>query len=223
MKFILCCVLLCIFAEVHGLDKITCSTCVKAKKDSCTKTATCENENTHCLAIHWAATQTGTTSDSYTMRCATGDECSTSGLAAICPDKDKCEAKCCAISKCDPFEKPRDFVHTADRSFRCYQCTADNLKSCMTEQRCDDDQNACVSLLLQGGNEDKAYTKRCARKDECVQSELDRLCGYETDQSRRKTCISSCCFDELCNEASMKRVSLVFLATLVAFCLVIFS
>ena len=104
-------------------------------------------------------------------------------------------------------------IKTADRKFFCYQCSRESLDSCTsTDQKCDDDQDACISFLMEGGNHDKVYTKRCARKNECTTSELDRLCALEKDQSNRKECRASCCFDEMCNEASSKTIPLLVIA-----------
>ena len=103
-----------------------------------------------------------------------------------------------------------DIVRVDQRTFYCYECSRESLDACTsTNQKCDDDQDACVSFLMEGGNHAKVYSKRCARKNECTQSELDRLCALEKDQSNRKECRASCCYDEMCNEASTKTISLL--------------
>ena len=76
---------------------------------------------------------------------------------------------------------------------------------------------------MEGGNQKKVYTKRCARKDECTKSELDRLCGLEKDQSNRKECQASCCFDEMCNEASLKTISLLAIIVILLLTLIMIN
>ena len=124
------------------------------------------------------------------------------------------------FDNCDPFQKRDEFLQVAERSFRCHRCRSESLGSCLeTEQRCDDDQSACISFLMEGGNLGKVYTKRCARKDECLNEERNRLCELEKDQSQRRKCRSSCCFYELCNKAGTKTVSQLVVVSLVTLAL----
>jgi hypothetical protein len=43
------------------------------------------------------------------------------------------------------------------------------------------------------------------------------LCDLEKDQSNRKECRASCCFDEMCNQCSLKTVSMLVMAATVLF------
>ncbi|XP_028402751.1 uncharacterized protein LOC114525566 [Dendronephthya gigantea] len=211
MKFELKACILLIWCSVgaHCLTCNKCSTSISSRGD-CGTEERCNAKQTRCLAIRRGGNQIG---DTYNTRCATKDECSVSGLRQLCQGQD-CAARCCTTSKCDAFADLKlNIVKVDERSFQCYECSRESLDSCTSsDQKCDNDQDACISFLMEGGNHNKVYTKRCARKNECTRSELDRLCALEKDQSNRKECRASCCFDEMCNEASSKTISSLVIA-----------
>lgn len=198
-------------------SQMVCKQCEKSAKGKCTGEEKCKTLQTRCLSIQWGP-KAKENPNTYTMKCATPDDCAEVKRKDLCADKSDCKVGCCDYKNCDPFRKPNEFLEVAERSFRCHRCRSESLDSCLeTKQQCDGDQNACISFLMEGGNLGKVYTKRCARKDECLNEERDRLCELEKDQSQRKKCRSSCCFYELCNEAGTKTMSqfaVVFLVTL---------
>ena len=65
---------------------------------------------------------------------------------------------------------------------------------------------------MEGGNDPKSYHKRCARRDECTESELKRLCNEHMDELTLKQCRATCCHEEMCNTSSFHMVSLILLA-----------
>mgnify|MGYP002804108730 FL=1 len=205
---------------VGAFCQLTCNKCEESwsGRGYCGTEQKCTSVETRCLAIRWGTNQIAKKSNSYDTRCATADECSDYGRDQLCSGKD-CEAKCCQTSKCNPFGHDQvNIIQTEERTFHCYECSRDSLDSCTsTDQKCDDDQDACISFLMEGGNFNKVYTKRCARKNECTPSELDRLCALEKDQSNRKECRASCCFDEMCNQCALNTVSMLVMATTLLF------
>lgn len=213
MKLALQTCILVVWCYVGVQCQLKCNQCVESGsgRGDCGTEQTCDSTQTLCLAMRWGANQIAKKSNTFDTRCATAGECSTNGMKQLCSGND-CEAKCCQTSKCDPFAQI-EIIRTDDRTFSCYECSRESLDSCTSsDQRCDNDQDACISFLMEGGNHNKVYTKRCARKNECTQSELDRLCALEKDQSNRKECRASCCFDEMCNQCSLKTVSLLVIA-----------
>ena len=176
------------------------------------------------MAIRWSANERDNQANTYTMRCATPDECSDSSKRTFCDGKNRCEVKCCGLSNCDPFQKSVKYIEVPQRTFYCHQCRRESLGSCLeTEQSCDDDQNACISLLMEGGNDEKVYTKRCARKDECVDSEKNRLCEEERVQTNQNSCRASCCYFDLCNKVSRGAASLFVISVLVCLSMVVLT
>ena len=193
---------------------LVCKQCDKTTKGSCTKDEKCTDLQQRCVVIHWGAQHVKP--NTYTMRCGTEDECSDAGKRELCAsDPDNCDVKCCTYSRCEKLT----LIQTAHRDFRCYHCNTESLDSCeKSERKCDDDQDACLSFLMEGGNHQKVYTKRCARKDECHEEYRAELCREEVEESNRKNCLSSCCFEELCNSCALKSISfLTIIISLVVF------
>ncbi|XP_046858805.1 uncharacterized protein LOC124452266 [Xenia sp. Carnegie-2017] len=180
-------------------SQLVCNQCLNSNNGmgDCGREQRCTSEEPRCLAIRRDVDDLlGNVGTIYETRCASSTECSSSNLRNICPGDD-CQAQCCSTNKCDPFVlMSRESLDTCTHS----------------RQRCDEDQDVCLSLLMEGGNDPKSYYKRCARRDECTESELNRLCNEHMDEFTQKQCRATCCHEEMCNTSSFHMISLILLA-----------
>ena len=83
---------------------LTCNKCSESAtgKGDCGTEQRCSTQQTRCVAKRWGSNQIQKKSNTYDTRCATAEECSSSGRNQLCAGQD-CEARCCDFSKCDPF------------------------------------------------------------------------------------------------------------------------
>ena len=106
-----------------------------------------------------------------------------------------------------------NFLGTA--ALKCHTCGGLSLEQCMkTYSKCRPEQNRCMSLMLEGGNSDKIYYKRCSRKNECYGHKLQGACTSKIFIHGSSSCRSACCETDKCNGSGL--ISLSWLAIIPA-------
>ena len=109
----------------------------------------------------------------------------------------------------------KDTNFLGNAALKCYSCGGLSLEQCMkTSSKCRPEQNRCISLMLEGGNSDKIYYKRCGRKNECYNYKLQGTCDSKIFIHGSSSCRPACCETDNCNGSSL--VSLSWLAIIPA-------
>lgn len=110
-------------------------------------------------------------------------------------------------------------------ALKCHGCRGLSLEDCLrTSGTCRPEQNRCMSFMLEGGNNNKIYYKRCGRKNECYSYNIERICEAKRKIHGSSSCRPACCETDKCNHSNQLSSSwLIAIPTIVFFLKIIFS